>query len=179
MKNTSSPRPYTTGNALYQPKSERLFNSPYLYPPFQPQAPDNGMRLTRSARKIKKSTYKPDNYVPYNPPQWRPSPEAEQSYLERIKYFAKRDKNWNDVIVRKYTKKAKLPPYQVSMKGTYKKIMLDATREKIAKEDYETRRKAEIRRKRMIKLSEESMRAHEEIMKRHGIQPPQNYNTLY
>ena len=175
---TQNRRPRTTGNAdakLYQPQSARLYNSPYLYPPFAPMPPDNGMRLTRSARRSVKTPRRYDNYVPYNGSPYKP-PEVEQTYVERTRMFAKRDKEWNTRMVRKYTRKSTLPAYRTSMKGAYKKVVLDKQSERMAKEEYEWKTSSDIRRKRAIRLSEESMRAHEDIMKRTGVQAPASYN---
>ena len=160
---------------LYQPQSARLYNSPYLYPPFQPMPPDNGMRLTRNARRSVKTPRRYDNYVPYNGTPYRP-PEVEQTYVERTKYFAKRDKDWNERIVRKYTKKETLPAYRTSMKGTYNRVMIQKKKERVRQETYAINTASDVRRRRMIRQSEESMRAHEEIMRRNGVQPPASYN---
>ena len=182
--NLDLPREFDN-DTLYQPKSARLYCSPYLYPPFSPKPPDNKVfsrratpRSPRSPRNISSGSgavsqrfslatpYKRTRYIP---------PTVDVSYVDRFKYLEQKNREHIRRIVRKYKKKEQLPVYNYSFKNTYDKIVLGKQNERIMKEEYDHRTAALSKRKRAMRNFKEAEKAHEEIMKKTGVQKPR-YN---
>lgn len=176
--NVNLPREFDDDD-LYKPKSARLYNSPYLHLPFSPAPPSNGVfsRETTSTNPRRKSarsgraSQRCGMAVPYRGSTYIP-PEIGLSYVERTKQTSRRDMDYNRSIVRKYTKKETLPSYKFSMKNTYNKIVLGKQTERVMKEEYEYKTILATKRRRALKNFEEAEKAHEDIMRKTGVQEP-------
>lgn len=169
----------------YEPKSARLYHTPYLQPLWLPKPPINAVASPRpTTNKSPRNVLRQYNGLssdfgrdtiqsPTTTREFKMSNSL--TYDQHLKQNSIRLRKYDNKLAQKYSKVFSCEPYKSSMIGAWQNSIIDHQHERARNETFQYQQRVNFSRQRSHRIHEEAERAHRWQMEVNGVPEPR-YN---